>query len=340
MFRFLRTVLQVVFLFFFIFSSFVPAVFAQSVSEILNIGNYPLNYDQPQQIGRGFKKADSIDSCMHRREFNFNELHNIWVEGLVRCKINSKGVLSRATFQGISTSPEDEQACSGRREGQIIVQGTPSEDEARRWSEQCSYLGTLGGAGPVGTNRTTNSNFQQYFGGTSSGTTGTTNRGTTNTGTTNAPARANLDDYNESELDVLLGLVRNGQVQLGVTPQTRIDDLLAQGGATVSSPTDYTPVYDGPGVQVPSEDLVPQGISRQQSLSELIVFYTNASLPYVSVVSVFAFVAAGIFYILSFANEELSGKAKNIMTYVVIGIVIIFSAYTIVNTLFTFITFQ
>ena len=107
-----------------------------------------------------------------------------------------------------------------------------------------------------------------------------------------------------------------------------------------SSSTNFSPVYEGPGVQVPSAELIPSGISKRQSLIELIVFYTNVTLPYVSVIAVLAFVAAGLFYILSFTNEELNGKAKNIMTYVVIGIIIIFSAYTVVNTLLGLIAFE
>src|SRR5690606_2167132 len=244
--RFLRTALHVFFLSFFLFSSFAPSVFAQSVSDILNIGNYPVNYDQPQQIGRSFKKADSIDSCLQRKEFYFNELHNIWVEGLVRCKINAKGVLSRATAQGISTDPADEQACAGRREGQIIVQGTPSESEARRWSEQCSYLGTVGGAGPVSSS-SNNTSFRQYFGGTTGSSSNVPSSASTSSSSSSSAPRANLDDYNASELDVLLGLIRSGQVQLGVTPQSRIDQLLSQGGASVGTgnTTNYTPVYNG-----------------------------------------------------------------------------------------------
>ncbi|MGE3278812.1 MAG: hypothetical protein AB7J40_03380 [Candidatus Altimarinota bacterium] len=286
MLRFVRFLLKTFLPVFVVLQIFVMPVFAQSFSDIFNLNNSPVNYDSPYQIGRGFKDADSIDSCMLHREFNFNEVHNVWVEGLVRCKYNAKRVLSKATSQGVSTDPVDEQACSGKREGQIIVQGTPSETQARRWSERCSYLGALGGAGPV-QNQTNTNTSQQYF---------------------------NLTNTSP-------GTPRVAQPNQQADPATG-------------------PVYSGTGVQVPSENLIPQGISRRRSLSELIIFYTNVTLPYVSVISVLAFVGAGLFYILSFANEELSGKAKNMMTYVVIGIIIIFSAYTIVNTLLNFITFE
>lgn len=95
----------------------------------------------------------------------------------------------------------------------------------------------------------------------------------------------------------------------------------------------FNPVYTGPGVQVPGAALVATGISKETSLVDLIIFYTNVTLPYVSVISIFAFVVAGLYYILTFANEELNAKAKTIMIYVVIGIVIIMSSFTLVNVL-------
>jgi len=307
--RFFRSFLRTFLLVLVMAQMMIPSAFAQSFSDIFNLNNSPVNYDSPYQIGRGFKEADSIDSCMLHKEFNFNEVHNIWVEGLVRCKYNSKRVLSKATPQGVSTDPVDEQACAGRREGQIIVQGTPSETQARRWSERCSYLGTIGGAGPVQNQSTNTSGFQQYF--------------STNNTTTGAPRIATPSTSTTT-----------GTSTSGSSTTT------SSGSDQNQNTTNYQPVYTGTGVQVPSENLIPQGISRKRSLSELIIFYTNVTLPYVSVVSVLAFVAAGIFYILSFTNEELSGKAKTMMTYVVIGIIIIFSAYTIVNTLLSFITFE
>jgi len=333
MIRFFRSFFKTLLPVFVVFQLLTPAVFAQSFSDIFNLNNSPVNYDSPYQIGRGFKEADSIDSCLARKEFYYNEVHDIWVEGLARCKYNSKRVLSKATAQGVSIEPVDEQACSGKREGQILLQGTPSESEARRWSERCSYLGTVGGAGPI-QNQNQNLNttgFQQYFSTTNTGTGAprvvSPTTGSTPTGATTAPP---------TRQQVISSLVNDETYKLAspAEKQAMINERLN------STSTNYQPVYSGSGVQVPGENLIPQGISRRRSLSELIIFYTNVTLPYVSVISVLAFVAAGIFYILSFTNEELSGKAKTMMTYVVIGIIIIFSAYTIVNTLLSFITFE
>lgn len=322
----------------------LPLAQAQDLDDIFNF-NSPVEYDQDLQIGRSFQNPDSIDSCLLRKQYFFNEIHNIWVEGLVRCEYNSKRVLSRSTFEGVSTDAADEQACVGKREGQIIVHGVPSEDEAQRWSERCAYLGTIGGAGPIGSNTNTNSNFSQFFStGTSSGSstyyngsTGTSGSGSVGSGTSTITITdAQVEEYLAGQGTDLGSLSTTEREELFASTRQQ----LQREAANTRSTPNQGAVYTGPGVQVPDESLVASGISREDSLIDLIVFYTNATLPYVSVISVFVFVAAGLFYILSFTNEELNSKAKSMMMYVVIGIVIIFSAYTVVNTLLSFASFQ
>jgi hypothetical protein len=128
-------------------------------------------------------------------------------------------------------------------------------------------------------------------------------------------------------------LLSNSSSSVGTNTNTNVDDFFSGFGDTGG----LTPRYTGGGLGVPDDkkyDL--RGISKEKDLKSLVIGWTNFLLPYVSVLSVFAIVAAGLFYIVSFFNEELNAKAKNILIYVVIGIVLIFSAYTIVNTLLSF----
>ncbi len=98
-----------------------------------------------------------------------------------------------------------------------------------------------------------------------------------------------------------------------------------------------SPIYTGGGLELPDQSAGSateiRGISHEGSLINLIIGWTNFLLPYVNVLSIAAIVAAGLMYILSFTNEELHTKAKSILIYVVIGIVLVYSAFTIVNTL-------
>jgi hypothetical protein len=96
-------------------------------------------------------------------------------------------------------------------------------------------------------------------------------------------------------------------------------------------------IYSGGGLQLPDQSAgAPteiRGISHEESLINLIIGWTNFLLPFVNVLSIAAIVAAGLMYIVSFTNDELHSKAKSILIYVTIGIVLVYSAFTIVNTL-------
>ncbi|MFA6458002.1 MAG: hypothetical protein WCV72_01250, partial [Patescibacteria group bacterium] len=61
--------------------------------------------------------------------------------------------------------------------------------------------------------------------------------------------------------------------------------------------------------------------------------WTNFTLPFVGVIAIAALIYAGFLYLTAAGNEDQAKKAKNIIIWVVIGIIIIFSAYAIVNTL-------
>lgn len=105
----------------------------------------------------------------------------------------------------------------------------------------------------------------------------------------------------------------------------------------VKSTVSGSAIYSGGGLELPDQSAGSsteiRGISHEGSLINLIIGWTNFLLPYVNVLSIAAIVAAGLMYILSFTNEELHTKAKSILIYVVIGIVLVYSAFTIVNTL-------
>lgn len=61
--------------------------------------------------------------------------------------------------------------------------------------------------------------------------------------------------------------------------------------------------------------------------------WTNFTLPFVGVIAIAALVYAGFLYLTAAGNDDQTKKAKNIIIWVVIGIIIIFSAYAIVSTL-------
>lgn len=91
-----------------------------------------------------------------------------------------------------------------------------------------------------------------------------------------------------------------------------------------------------------SLDLVPptqiEGFAEsitvgEGSLITLVVLVTNYVLGFLGLAAITAIIYAGILYVANFGNEELTTKAKTIVTYVAIGILVVIMSYAIVNTL-------
>lgn len=97
-----------------------------------------------------------------------------------------------------------------------------------------------------------------------------------------------------------------------------------------------TPALDGPGLQ-PGLNIFSKFYRGNTSRSaiEMITGWTNFLLPFVSALAIAALIYAGFLYITAAGNNEQSEKAKKIIIWVVIGIILILSAYAIVNTLVT-----
>jgi PKD repeat protein len=69
------------------------------------------------------------------------------------------------------------------------------------------------------------------------------------------------------------------------------------------------------------------------NLTTLIVLVTNYVLGFLGLIAITAIIYAGILYVANFGNDEMTGKAKTIITYVAVGILVIILSYAIVNAL-------
>lgn len=81
------------------------------------------------------------------------------------------------------------------------------------------------------------------------------------------------------------------------------------------------------------EGLKGKGVSTSDSIIAVALGWVNFSLPFAGLSAFVGLVYAGFLYLTSFGNEEQSGKAKNILLWVALGIILIFSAYAITSTL-------
>jgi hypothetical protein len=81
------------------------------------------------------------------------------------------------------------------------------------------------------------------------------------------------------------------------------------------------------------ESLAGTGITHTDNLSDLIIKYVNFALPYLTLAAFVGFVVAGFFYVTAYGNEEQIKKAKNILIWSVVGLLLVIASYTIIQFL-------
>jgi hypothetical protein len=75
------------------------------------------------------------------------------------------------------------------------------------------------------------------------------------------------------------------------------------------------------------------GIITEPSITKVILGWVRFALIITGVIAFVAIVWAGILYITAFTNEENNEKAKKIIIWCAIGIMVILFSYVIVNAL-------
>ena len=75
---------------------------------------------------------------------------------------------------------------------------------------------------------------------------------------------------------------------------------------------------------------LPKNVIWSDSLTEVIMWYVGFFLPFAGLFAFVALIYAGFLYVTSAANEENAEKAKNIVIYVWIWMLLIFLSYSIV----------
>ncbi|MDD3066296.1 MAG: hypothetical protein PHO48_00480 [Candidatus Gracilibacteria bacterium] len=116
-------------------------------------------------------------------------------------------------------------------------------------------------------------------------------------------------------------------VSLGVTTDNLSIGVQTGGGSATQPGCDTTNC-----LTIPSTDSY-KGITTLTGLREAILNWVNFALGFLALIAMIALIYAGFLYVTSMGEDEQSGKAKKIIIYVTIGIIIILLAYAFVNTL-------
>ena len=85
------------------------------------------------------------------------------------------------------------------------------------------------------------------------------------------------------------------------------------------------------GSQLAKTSLQGSGITHTENAGDLIIKYVNFLLPYLTLAAFVGLVVAGFFYVTAFGNDEQLQKAKKILIWSVIGLILVIMSYTIVQ---------
>ncbi len=81
------------------------------------------------------------------------------------------------------------------------------------------------------------------------------------------------------------------------------------------------------------QNLGSTGITSTPKVTDLVFKYINFALPYLALAAFVAFVYAGFLYVTAYGEAEQVEKAKTMMVWAVIGLVLVIASFTIVSFL-------
>ena len=104
-------------------------------------------------------------------------------------------------------------------------------------------------------------------------------------------------------------------------------------------PSALASVFNGGGVDAGVENLKGQlggtGIIEEASITITVMFWIKVFLVIAGIIAFVAFLWAGFLYITAFTDEENAEKAKKVMMWAIIGIIVILLSYTLTNLFMT-----
>lgn len=87
------------------------------------------------------------------------------------------------------------------------------------------------------------------------------------------------------------------------------------------------------GTGLAKTTLSTTGITHTDNLGDYVKKLVNFSLPYLVLAAFVGYVVAGFMYVTAFGNDQMLEKAKKILIWVTIGLVLVILSYAITNLL-------
>lgn len=83
------------------------------------------------------------------------------------------------------------------------------------------------------------------------------------------------------------------------------------------------------------DSLAGSGITHTDSFRDFVLKLVNFALPYLTLAAFLGYVIAGFLYVTALGNDEQMGKAKKILLWSSVGLILVILSYTIVRLLTT-----
>ena len=97
----------------------------------------------------------------------------------------------------------------------------------------------------------------------------------------------------------------------------------------------YDPVFDGGGLEQglinAQSGLQGSGIREENDIIPVIASVINFILTFVAIFAVVAFIVAGFMFILGFGSDSANQRAKKIMIWAAVGLVVIIFSFVLVE---------
>jgi hypothetical protein len=87
------------------------------------------------------------------------------------------------------------------------------------------------------------------------------------------------------------------------------------------------------GTGLAKDSLTGTGITHTDNLGDYIIKLVNFSLPYLTLAAFVGYVVAGFMYVTAFGNDQQLEKAKKILIWSSIGLILVILSYAITNLL-------
>lgn len=85
------------------------------------------------------------------------------------------------------------------------------------------------------------------------------------------------------------------------------------------------------GTALVQEELSSTGLTGTENFGDLVIKIINFMLPYLTLAAFVGFVVAGVYYVTAFGNDEQLTKAKTVLIWSVVGLILVIFSFAIVQ---------